>query len=316
MPTAIHKITERIDNITGLYNGSNQVKPPCPKSVKIELTAKCDFRCSYCATGKRLRPQKEMDKAFYKKVVKELHESGVKELGMFYLGESFLCDWLPEAIEYAKNVGIPYVFLTTNGRTATADKVKACMEAGLDSLKWSFNYIDAKQFREITRVNERYYKDIIQNIKDAYIVRLKGDYDCGLYASSIQYSGKQLEEMKTAVEEITAYVDEHYWLPMYCQAALVKEGNEDKDLTVGNLGRMGNQRHALPCWMLFTETRITWDGHLAACGFDHNGKFNMGNLNEVGFMEAWHSEKFQKLRAAHLKKDVSETICLECILWG
>lgn len=314
METATYEITKRIDNITGL-NGNNLAKPPCPKSVKIELTGKCDFRCSYCATGKRLRPQKEMDKAFYKRIVKELYESGVQELGMFYLGESFLCNWLPEAIKYAKDIGIPYVFLTTNGRTATPDKVEACMKAGLDSLKWSFNYSDENQFAEITRVKPAYHAEIIKNIKAAHRVREYGNYDCGLFASSIQYSGAQLEDMKIAVETISPYIDEHYWLPMYCQAALVIEGNEDKDLTVGNLGRMGNKRDPLPCWMLFSETRITWDGQLAACGFDHTGEFNMGNLNDVGFMEAWHSPKFQELRAHHLEKDVTETICKDCIVW-
>ncbi len=314
METATHNITTRIDNITGL-NGNNSVKPPCPRAVKIELTGKCDFRCSYCATGKRLRPQKEMDKSFYKRVVKELHESGVQELGMFYLGESFLCDWLPEAIKYAKDVGIPYVFLTTNGRMATKEKVKACMEAGLDSLKWSYNYADEDQFAEVTRVKKEWFKDIKKNMADAHAVRLKGGYDCGLFASSIHYSGQQLIDMKHAVDEILPYVDEHYWLPMYCQAGEVIEGNEDKELTVGNLGRMGNKRDPLPCWMLFSETRITWDGHLAACGFDHRGIFNMGDLNEVGFMEAWHSLKFQELRTHHLAKDVTDTICKDCIAW-
>ena len=36
------------------------------------------------------------------------HVQGVEELGVFYLGESFLCPWLPEAIRFAKqDVGFP-----------------------------------------------------------------------------------------------------------------------------------------------------------------------------------------------------------------
>lgn len=43
-----------------------------------------------------------MDFDLFKTLVPELRHSGVEELGLFYLGESFLLDWLPEAIEYEK----------------------------------------------------------------------------------------------------------------------------------------------------------------------------------------------------------------------
>ncbi|HEX3096544.1 MAG TPA: hypothetical protein VHQ02_02435 [Usitatibacter sp.] len=43
------------------------------------------------------------------------------------LGESFLCDWLPDAIGHAKARGIPFAFLTTNGSAATPERVRACM---------------------------------------------------------------------------------------------------------------------------------------------------------------------------------------------
>ena len=48
---------------------------------------------------------------------------------------------LEDALERVKReCGYPYVFLTTNGRTATPERVRACIEAGLDSLKFSFNF--------------------------------------------------------------------------------------------------------------------------------------------------------------------------------
>ena len=53
--------------------------------------------------------------------------TGVEEIGMFYLGESFLYRNLPDAIAYARELGYPYIFLTTNGRLATPDRVAACM---------------------------------------------------------------------------------------------------------------------------------------------------------------------------------------------
>ena len=33
-------------------------------------------------------------------------------------------------------------------------------------------------------------------------------------------------------------------------------------------------RDPVPCWSLFTEARVTHDGHLSACCFDHAGRFH------------------------------------------
>jgi molybdenum cofactor biosynthesis enzyme MoaA len=79
-----------------------------------------------------------MDKSLYRRIIAEMRADGVEELGLFYLGESFLVKWLPEAIRDAKEVGFPYVFLTTNGSLATAKRTAACFNAGLNSLKFSF----------------------------------------------------------------------------------------------------------------------------------------------------------------------------------
>jgi hypothetical protein len=42
----------------------------------------------------------------------------------------------------------------------------------------------------------------------------------------------------------------------------------------------------------------------------------MGDLKEQSFMDAWNSQVFQGLRAAHLKKDVTGTPCETCVAWA
>jgi len=310
-----HSITKRIDAITHISPEYMRVDPPCPRSVKIELTARCDLNCFFCATAKRLRQKSDMDWDFYSRIVHEMREAGVEELGVFYLGESFLCEWLPKAIEFAKQeCGYPYVFLTTNARLATPPRVDACMAAGLDSLKFSFNNADAEQFQEVTGVRSKDFYTIVDNIKAAKRVRDDGGYDCGLYASSIQYDGEQLSRMKRAVAEIEPAVDEHYWLPLYGQAGLTAGANDTVPIA-GNPGRIGALRAPLPCWSIFTEGHVTYDGRLSACCFDHDGRFSMGDLTTIPFMEAWTSEPFQALRSAHLNRTVQGTACEQCIAY-
>ena len=79
-------ITNRADNITGLTNEYSSITPPIPKSVKVELTAKCDFKCFYCASANGMREKDDMPLSKFKKLAKEMREAGVEEIGMFYLG--------------------------------------------------------------------------------------------------------------------------------------------------------------------------------------------------------------------------------------
>src|SRR5674476_60430 len=109
-------ITEHIDAITALPPQRLATFLPAPRSVKIEITGRCNFLCSFCARSMELRDQKDMDRNTFERLALEMSEVGVEELGLFYLGESFLVKWLPEAIEFVKSVAqFPYVFLTTNG---------------------------------------------------------------------------------------------------------------------------------------------------------------------------------------------------------
>lgn len=310
-------ITQRIDAITGIPQRYLADRLPAPRSVKIELTSQCNYRCGFCAHRLRMKNRGEMDRAFYERVVGEMVDAGVEELGVFYIGESFMCDWLPEAIGYAKDRGIKYVFLTTNGSLAKPERVKACMEAGLDSLKFSMNNADEEQFKQIAAVKPKLWRDAIANLKAAHRVREEGGYSCGLYASSIQYDGEQQEKMMALVNEIRPYVDEHYWLPLYSMGSLTTQREEELGYRpiAGNQGRVGALREPLPCWSAFTEGHITYDGKLSACCFDAGDKWVMADLAKVPFMDGWNSESFMALRRAHLKKDVTGTICESCVAY-
>jgi radical SAM protein with 4Fe4S-binding SPASM domain len=256
---------------------------------------------------------------FYSEVLlPSLSAAGVEEVGMFFLGESTIMPDLPKYIAEATNQGFPYIFLTTNGTALTKVKLHAYMQAGLKSLKFSMNYADAEQFADIARVKPALFGNLIQAIKDAHAAREAGGYDCGLYASYIDYDDEQGEKMMALIDEVRPYLDEVYALPLYSQADLTGQESTEAgwDVRAGNPGRAGNMRQPIPCWSLFTEARVTFDGELAGCCFAHDDRFNMGDLNKVDFMEAWHSNKFQDLRSHHLRGDVKGTACENCAAYS
>lgn len=302
-------ITERIERVRQIAGEYRSATPPAPRSVKIELTAQCDFQCFFCAAHKRPRARSEMSRPFYRRIVRELREIGVEQLGVFYIGESFTCDWLPEAIHYARReCGYPYVFLTTNGLLAEAGRVRECIEAGLDSLKFSLNFSDAAQFSAATgRPGQDAWK-VLENLKDARRVRDETEratgHRCGLYASTLAYHSGQESRMQRVLEDILPYVDEHYYLPLFGHAGLP-----------AGMGNAVPLSKPLPCWPLFTEGHIACDGHLSACCLDHSERFNMGDLNRMSFLEAWHGPAFRAQREAHLTADVSGTACEKCVAY-
>jgi MoaA/NifB/PqqE/SkfB family radical SAM enzyme len=304
-------ITQRIDAITKIAPSHRGVFLPAPRSVKIELTANCNYKCSFCV--KSLRPDTStMSREFYSRIIREMRDAGVEELGVFYIGESFTCKWLPEAIAEAKSVGFPYVFLTTNGSASTPERVRQCMEAGLDSLKFSLNFVDEAQFADVAGVNPSLYRRAIYNLRMAQSIRNEGGYKCGIYASSIEFDGEQGEKMRKLVDEIRPWVDEHYWLPLYGMGGASKSAGWKPQ--PGNPGRAAAMRDPLPCWSVFTEGHVTANGLLSACCFGNGAddSLAMADLNSTSFMDAWNSASFQALRAAHLAKDVSNTACAEC----
>jgi MoaA/NifB/PqqE/SkfB family radical SAM enzyme len=310
-------ITSRIDNITKMPKEYCTAVLPAPKSCKIEITGRCNYKCAFCAHINVARRHGEMDRNLFNRIIVELKNEGVQEVGLFFLGEPFMCKWLEEAIKYTKDAGISYVFLTTNGSLASPSRLEKCFRAGLDSLKFSLNFCDEAQFAELTGAPSSLFNVVLQNVKAAKLIRDRvkegTKHHCGLYASFIEYDGEQKIRMQTIIDEVEPFLDEIYALPLYNQTGFSEDKN--KQTVHGNRGRIDNMRKPLPCWSVFTEGHITYEGKLSVCYFDHEPGFVMGDLNETSFMEAWNCSEFQSLRQSHLAEDVSGTICEKCVLY-
>ena len=313
-------ITTRIDRITAVPSEAMSPTPPIPRSVKVELTGRCNYRCGFCALRVReAQPVTDMDFGLFTRITREMRAAGVEELGLFFLGESFSNkELLIAATRHAKAIGFPYVFLTTNGSLADPVTVRSLMASGLDSLKFSINAADAQQFVNVMQVKPALFMRALDNLRAAREVRDAGRYNCGLYASSIKYDGAQQARMEAMLDEyVRPFVDEHYWLPLYSMGSLAAQRERELGYrpTAGNQGRLDAMRAPLPCWSAFTEGHVTATGKLSACCFDATEKWGMADLTVTPFAEAWHSAEFQRLRGAHLRRDVSGTVCEQCVAY-
>lgn len=210
--------------------------PPVPARVRLELTAP--------------RPDGgEMSYAFFLRLLRELRALGVKEIGLAYFGEAAGCRWLPEAIRHAKEtLGFESVFLTSSARMATPERVRACIEAGLDSL-------------ELADKDEAALKAARAARDD---IKARTGRNCAVVAAS--------------------------WKPV--------------------------RRLKLPCPAVFNEAVVTCDARLSVCPYHRDTRFAVGDLTCETFLECWHDERFQRLREAHLARDVDGTPCEGCSAYG
>jgi len=269
----------------------------------MELTARCDLQCLHCAGAMHERHRGDMDYAFFLRTSATLRSLGVRELGLSYLGEPFLCRWLPEAIHHAKRgLGFPFVFLTTNGRMATPERVRDCIDAGLDRLEFSYNFSGPDQFHYVTGAREQDYWKVDVNLIAATIVRdevkARTGHRCTLAASTIRLDEEQPKRMKNTLRRIRRSVDVHTWRPLRGPMAVAATGAKER-----------------PCVSLFEQAHITFDGRLSACALDHDPRFDMGALKSETFLEAWNGARFGALRAAHLAGERRGTPCEGCVAW-
>ena len=316
----MESITSRIDAVTKIPATHLRTICPPPKSVKIELTNRCNYACNYCGLRGRETPGKEdIDFEKFKDWTKQMREAGVEEIGLFYIGESTMNPaLLVKCLKHVKQVlQFPYVFLTSNASLCNPMLSGELMENGLDSLKWSVNAASPEQFKEAMGVKPKLFEQALENIAGAWKVRQEHGYRTRLYASSIKFDGEQQSRMEDLLKaRVLPWVDQHYWLPLFSemQSPLAAK-NEARGwkANAGNQGRLDNLVDPLPCWAVFSEGHLRVDGGLSACCFGATDAFDMGNLNEGRFMDVWNSPKFQELRKHHLSGNVRGTACEECI---
>jgi MoaA/NifB/PqqE/SkfB family radical SAM enzyme len=119
-----------------------------------------DFFCEH-TFGKDKHADIDPDLLY--KILCEMAEVGVEEVGLFWIGESLLFKRLPEYVAYTKSLGCRNVYLTTNGRLATPARVEALIEVGLNSIKFSVSGFNRQNYITVMGVDA--FEKVMRNIR-------------------------------------------------------------------------------------------------------------------------------------------------------
>ncbi|MBI4476964.1 MAG: radical SAM protein [Acidobacteria bacterium] len=268
--------------------------PALPEIVQIEGTNICNAKCVFCPRDEMDRKQGVMEMALFRKVVDECADLGIRHVRLHNYGEPFIDRQLVEKTRYAKQRGIAEVGMISNGSLITEEAARGLIEAGLDAINISVDAAGREVF-ESTRVGLKYDK-VIGNIERLVRIRAEMGRRRPKLILSFVRQGRSDEEQ--------AFIER--WRPIADKIHITDLHN-----WAGTLHQNSDVR--FPCyrpWLTFT---VLWDGRVALCCADFDGREILGNARTSSIKEIWNSDAYRRVRREHLESG-GPPICRTCDL--
>ena len=271
-----------------------------PTTVKIELTGRCTLDCVFCnhhsMKEKNIR-QKLLSREDFNIILQQLLTiSSVREVGLFYMGESAIHPLLKDFYKELKKYKY-FTYLTTNA--TTIENIIPAIKY-IDSLKVSWNYKNMEDFIWKTRSPANIYDKIISNIYE--LDRLCQSMGKHLTISTIMDSSKN--EYISALKKFDGV--DHYWLPLQTQC-----GNNEVGIG-GVSGELDHMVKSIPCWSLFKGIYIDVDLNVRMCCYGHHDEHVLGSLKRSSLSEIFKSDKVIQIKQKHLQGDIPSE-CYSCL---
>jgi len=280
--------------------------PDFPKEIFFDLTSCCNHACVFCANP-LIKNKITMKPDKVKRLLKEAYDCGVRDLGLYATGESFLVNKLPEYIKFAKGIGYEYLFITTNGALATPIRAKQALDAGLDSIKFSISAGTRESYEKIHGKDD--FDKVIDNLKWVSRYRDESQLSYRIYVTMV-YTDKTKDEVKLLKDIVMPYIDE--WDPhsLNNQCGNMHENNELMEINANDPRGRGKRNI---CFQPFKGFSITPEGYMSACVLDYSKDLIVADLNKTTMLEAWNNEIYRSFRRKHIEGNLKDSICFNCV---
>jgi len=281
-------------------NAGNSVEklnslPAFPRYIDVELTNVCNFQCLMCPTGVGTvkRPKGFMAESVYARILEEakVHSTPLRFIRW---GEPTIHpDWI-DYVRKAKEAGL-MTHLNTNGSRLDDSSMSALVEMELDSLKFSFQGVDAQSYREMR--NKDCFDDLISTIKAFHSITEEAIAPYVHVSTTITYeSTQQVEAFKAAIHPFVDLVTVGRTVLDRIDVDKVQLSPENKKM-LNHLKRQESVVKKHPeCPEVFDKLSINWDGKVTACCGDYDELMVIGDLNKKSLAEIWISEKMHAYR--------------------
>ena len=258
-------------------------------SLIIEPTNTCNLRCTFCfVTEGMTREGGFMDLDLFKKIIDDCPD--LEHLCMHNWGEPLLHKDIFKMIEYAKNKGVNYVVMNTNGTLFTDKMIDRIVDSKLDIIRFSIDG-SAETFKRVRGVE---LQNIEQNINKLKKVKEKRrpKLKMGVVFTVEEDTEGDAEDYITHWEKIVDHVRLQPKLITSPRTEVCPE----------------------PFGKDYGKLVVLWDGRVIPCCVDYNANLMIGSVQNDTIQNLWKNEKMDLLRKQHLNGQFPDTCanCNEC----
>jgi len=288
-----------------------QINPPFPREIFLDLSGACNHWCNFCANPKSTN-KSLLDTALACRLLEEAKENGTVAVGLYATGEPFIHPDLAKITKKAKDLGIEYVFISTNGTLATPKLAAPVLDAGMDSIKFSVNGGDRESYKAVHGKDQ--FDLMFGHVKWFSEYREKSGLSYKIYVSTVQ-AAKDPHQFEKLTKLLSPYVDEFDLRHCSNQGGNMYSNNERLTIDPSNLlgSMLDGQAHADVCPDPFHRITVTPEGYATVCVVDYRNFLTVADLNNTTLAEAWNDPKFVDLRRRHLDKNLKGLVCHNCL---
>lgn len=286
--------------------------PDFPRLMDVELTNSCNFHCLMCpvGVGTQRRPKGFMSEEVFAAVLAQAAEHKCP-LRFILWGEPTLHPRWVEYLGRAVQAGL-LVHFNTNGSRMEADDMRRLVDLGVHSVKFSFQGVDRKSYREMR--NTDYYEQLLAKIELLHGIRGEAPNPFIHASTTITYEGPELvaafrkrasaftDKITVGRTELDRFDATNAKLSPDELAVLERMRAEDQLV----------QKHPR-CAEVFDKLSVYWDGRVSVCCRDFEGVMQVGDLREQPLAEIWKTAKAQAYREALARGEYDKfPLCRRC----
>lgn len=289
------------------YSHQKIISPAIPMIQNIEATNACGMNCIMCPRKYMKRKIGFMNLELFERILKQL--KGNTRLALHHFGDPLLHPQIGKLIEICHKYGIK-ASLSTNPTSLDEKKSKELIESGLDYLHISLDGATKETYEKIRGENANYEK-AMKGIE--YFLKVKNKLN-----SKIPFTKIAIIRMKETEDEIEKFKEQ--WTnkkgidEVQVKEFITWDGTmEDIKSLEQEASHKVKRKKYYPCFWPWGKLTVLWDGRVAACCFDFDGKCILGDLNKQSLEEIWNSKKMQEFRKQHTSnKFPEEHLCKNC----
>jgi radical SAM protein with 4Fe4S-binding SPASM domain len=235
---------------------------------------------------------------------------------LYHQGEPYINQHFLDFVKFAKSKNI-YCTTSTNAHYFSDEIIHQTIDSGLDSMIVSLDGVTQESY-ETYRIKGNLDK-VITNLKRFMEIKRERKSKTPLIALQflvMKHNESEIPDVKKLAKEIgvdrlliknieVRSLDEaKQWLPVNDKYRRYDFDGENFEV------KMNNKKSCPRPWL---STLINWDGTMVPCCFDKNGKYDMGNINDVNEInKIWLGQKFSAFRNRLNNNRKSIDICRNC----